>query len=378
MKNPLNWWGVLLLAALLLGSGCSMRKSSGDIRVQGSGIQPELGFACCDQGLDEARRLFAQQGVVQQLKALHAAVAIPASDFSPERAALVRQISQQGIPVVAGLALPADEGYYLNADNAPQAAARFADFEQWTRAQQLTWAAVGLDIEPNFGQLAQLREHRWRLIATLAQRSVAMRRMERAQQAYAQLVEQIRASGYPVQTYQMPYVPAERGVHTTLADRLLATPEVSGDQDYVMLYTSFARPAGAAVIRSLGQQARGIAIGSTSGPGIPGEGFGPLDWSEFSSDLIVASHFTRHIGVYNLEGCVRQGFLPRLLTLDWSQTVVIPAASVQRASQRIALVRSVLRVGSNVIYLIAVALVVIGLLWHVRGKRKLHRGTPTT
>lgn len=378
MKNPLSWQGVLLLAAMLSGSGCSVRRNSGDIRVQGPGIQPELGFGCCDQGLDEARRLFAQQGVVQQLKALHAAVAIPASDFSPERAALVRQISQQGIPVVAVLALPADEGSYLNADNAPQAAARFADFEQWTRAQQLHWAAVGLDIEPNFGQLAQFREHRWRLIATLAQRSLAMGRMERAQQAYAQLVEQIRASGYPVQTYQMPYVPAERGVHTTLADRLLATPEVSGDQDYVMLYTSFARPAGAAVIRLLGQQAWGIAIGSTSGPGTPGEGFGPLDWAEFSSDLIVASHFTRHIGVYNLEGCVHQGFLPRLLTLDWSQTVVIPAASVQRANQRIGLVRAVLWVGSNLFYLIAVALIVIWLLWRVRGKQNLDRGTPTT
>jgi hypothetical protein len=360
----------LLLAVLLLAAGCSRERTSGDIRVQGPGVAPQLGFACCDQGLDAAGKLFALPGVVRQLQTLHATVEIPMTDFSPQRAALVRQLSDQGIPVVAGIALPADEGYYLNADNAPQAAARIAAFEQWSRANDLHWAAVGLDIEPNFGELEQLARHRWRLLATLARRGVSFGRMERARTAYAQIVAQIRAWGVPVQVYQMPYVPAERAAHTTLADRLLATPEVRGDQDYVMLYTSFARPGGAGVIWSLGRHAWGIAIGSTSGPGTPGVGFAPLDWSEFSRDLIVAGHFTPHVGVYNLEGCVRQGFLPRLLTLDWGETVVLPSASVQRGERRIALFRSVLWVASNLIDLLAAGLILAWLLWRWRARRR--------
>ena len=354
---------LILLAGSLLVGGCNRLQGSGDIRVQGPGVAPQLGFACCDQGVEAAQNLFAQPGVLEQLKALHATVEIPTTDFSPQRAALVQQLSQQGIPVVAGIVLSAAQGYYLNADNVPQAAARIAAFEQWSRTYELRWAAVGLDIEPNFGQLAQLRRQRWRLLATLARRSVAFGHMARARRSYAQLVDQIRAWGDPVQIYQMPYVPAEHAVHTTLADRLLTTPEVRGDQDYVMLYTSFARPGGAGVIWSLGRLSWGIAIGSTSGPGTPGTGFAPLDWTEFSRDLIVASHFTPHVGVYNLEGCVRQGFLPRLLTMDWSQTVVLPAASVQRGERHIWLFRSVLWVASNLIYLAAGALFLIWLSW---------------
>lgn len=357
----------------MLAGGCNREGSSGDIRVQGPGVQPQLGFACCDQGLDEAQTLFAQPGVVEQLKELHAMVAIPTSDFSPERAALVRQISGQGIPVVAAIVLPADQGYYLNADDVPQATARIADFERWTRANGLHWAAVGLDIEPNFGELARLSQHRWRLVATLARRSVGFGRIERAQKAYAQLIVQLRAAGYPVQIYAMPYIPAERAAHTRLADRLMGTPDVHGDEDYVMLYTSFARPAGAGVIRELGRQAGGIAVGSTSGPGTAGVGFGPLDWTEFSDDLVVASHFTSHVGVYNLEGCVQQGFLPRLLTLDWRQTVVIPASSMKRAHLRIWLFCSVLWVGSNLIYLIGSVLILAWLWWRWRARRALRR-----
>ena len=129
----------------------------------------------------------------------------------------------------------------------------------------------------------------------------------------------------------MPYRPAERSTGSTLPDRLLGTLDVRGNIEYLMIYTSFARPVGAGMIWSLGPGAQGIAIGVTDGDSRPGVGSGPLDWDEVSRDLIVASHFTRHIGVYNLEGAVKQGFLPRLIAMDWNQTVTIPPDSIARA-----------------------------------------------
>ncbi|HEX4005870.1 MAG TPA: hypothetical protein VHX60_06825 [Acidobacteriaceae bacterium] len=360
----------VLIAGLLVAAGCN---PSGDVRVQGSGVVPALGFACCDQGIEQAQRLFAQPGVLEQLRALHATVAIPTADFSQQRAALVRQLGARGIPVVAWIVLSADDGYYLNAANVAQAAARLADFEQWTRANGLRWAAVGLDIEPNFGELARLSRQPWRLAAVLARRSAGIGSIRRARQDYADLIRRVQGWGYPVQIYEMPYVPAERAADSTLADRLLGTPQLRGDQNYTMLYTSFARPAGAGVIRLLGQRAWGIAIGSTSGPGTAGVGMGPLDWEEFSDDLLVASHFTRHIGIYNLEGCVHQGFLPRLVTLDWGRTVVIPAAAMRRAKLHISLFRSAMWVGSNLLWLIAAFMILCWLLWRVRRRRKLPR-----
>ncbi len=82
---------LVLLAGLLFVGGCNRLQGSGDIRVQGPGVAPQLGFACCDQGVEAAQSLFAQPGVLEQLKALHATVGIPTTDFSPQRAALVRR-----------------------------------------------------------------------------------------------------------------------------------------------------------------------------------------------------------------------------------------------------------------------------------------------
>jgi len=58
------------------------------------------------------------------------------------------------------------------------------------------------------------------------------------------------------------------------------------------------------MIWSLGRGAQGISLGSTDGETPPGVGSGPLDWNEFSRDLIVASHYSRRVGVYDLEGLV--------------------------------------------------------------------------
>ena len=338
--------------------------------MQGPGVQPNLEFACCEHGVEQMQSLFDQPGLVGLLTSLKASVAIPTQDLSAQRASIVRLLNRQSIPVVGWIVLPQEQGYYLTADNAPQAAARVADFETWTRNYGLRWAAIGLDIEPNLAELVQLRDHKWRLISTLLARSVNLRRIGRARKAYSTLIDRIRSRGYPVQIYQMPYVPAERSVHSTLPDRLLGTVDVRGDQDYLMLYTSYARPVGAGMIWSLGPHAWGIGVGSTDGNNDPGTGNGPLDWNEFSRDLIVASHFTRQIGIYDLEGCVRQGFLPRVLAMDWGQSVVIPRESAHRAERFGFLARLILWIVSNLIYLASAAsMLIVWMLWRRHARR---------
>ncbi len=363
--------GLLLCVSCRSSNQSTDRENSADLRVQGPGIPPHLEFACCDQGVEQMQALFARPDLPTSLKSLRATIAIATPDFSPQRANIVRLLNQQGIPAIAWIVLPTDQGYYLTADNAPQAAARIAAFETWTAENGLHWAGIGLDVEPNLAELSQLRSHKWHLITTMLARSVNGGRITRARQAYSALIDQIRSRGYPVQIYQMPYIPAERSVHSTIPDRLLGTVDLHGDQDYLMLYTSNARPVGAGMIWSLGPHASGIGVGSTDGDTNAGTGSGPLDWNEFSRDLIVASHFTTQVGVYNLEGCVRQGFLPRLLTMDWSQSVTLPRQSIQRAARLGLASRSILWVASNLIYLISAALLLIaGLLWRRNNRRK--------
>jgi hypothetical protein len=313
--------------------------------------------------------LFADHDVVAALHDLHAQVAVAIADFSPERAQVVRFLNQQQIPVIAGVTLQTKDGPYFNADDVAEAPAQIAAFEKWTRENGLHWDAVGLDIEPNFSELAALKNHRWRLIKTLLRNGFDSKRIERAQEAYSALIRQIQSQGYPVETYTLPYGPVERNLHTTLIDRLLGTVDVSGGENDVMIYTSYARPVGSAIIWDLGPYTQGIIVGVTDGLTPAGSGFGPLDWDEFSSDLIVASHFAHHIGVFNLEGCVRHGYLPRLETMDWGGSVVIPAASVSRAKRQVMALSIALWIGSNLLYFAAALLLVILFVWRWRVRR---------
>jgi hypothetical protein len=378
--------GSVLLGAMLLGwhpsAICAQAAVPADgIRVQGPGSAPTLGFACCDHGIPSAQALLADPETIADLKDIHAEIAVPTVDFSPERAQIVRGLNQAGIPVVAWIMLPEEQGIYPNADNEPQAAARFVAFEDWTRAYDLHWAMVGLDIEPNFTQLAALKGHWFRLAGMLIGRSMDGARVLHARRMYAGLIGNIRSQGYSVQTYQMPFIAAERKERSTVLDRLLGTVDVPSDEEYMMIYTSFAPSHGAGMIWELGPESHAIAVGITEGDPSAGSFGAALNWQEFSDDLIVAGHFSRKIGVYNLEGCVKQGFLPRLKTMDWSQSVPIPQESMRRARRLSMALDCVLWIGSRFAYFAAGILMLIAWLawrWRVRrGRRmRLNRGEP--
>lgn len=204
---------------------------SAGIRVQGPGVAPQLMFACCDHGMSQMQSLLTNANVIANLKSLHAGLGVAIVDFSPERAELVRRLNWEGIPAIAGLGMPREQGFYFNEENAPLAAARFAAFDAWSREQGLRWDAVGLDIEPNFAALASLKGHWWRLFTTFLWRAVDLQRMHQAQRVYSALIANIRSRGYFVQTYQLPYLPVERKAHSSLLDRMLGTVDVRGDQE---------------------------------------------------------------------------------------------------------------------------------------------------
>jgi hypothetical protein len=319
--------------------------------------------------MSQMQPLLANDGVIAKLKSLHASLAVAILDFTPERAELVRRLNRDGIPVIASLTMPPEQGSYFNAENAPQAAARFAAFDAWSREQGLRWDGVGIDIEPNFAELASHRGHWWRLFTTLLRRAVDFQRMRRAQQLFSALIANIRSHGYFVLTYQLPYLPVERKTHSSLLDRMFGTVDVRGDQEVLMLYTSYAGTAGAAIIWRLGADAQSIAICCTNGD--PAANPAVLDWSRFSRDLIVASHFSHVIGVYNLEGCVHQDFLPRLQTMIWSQSVTIPAVAIRAANHHLLMLMLVLWISSHLLYLVAAFLLAIAWIvwrWRIRNR----------
>ncbi|MGA8618134.1 MAG: hypothetical protein WB660_06380 [Candidatus Sulfotelmatobacter sp.] len=331
--------------------------------MPGPGTRPQLMFACCDQGKEALSALLADPTVFADLMELHAGLAIPTDDLSPDRARLIRRLNEAGLPAVAWIVLPGDQGYYVNASNAAQTARRFAELEKWTQENNLRWNAVGLDIEPDF---KEFHWPKWRLAWTLLRRAFDAGRVRGPRQAYAALIHEMQAHGYRVQTYQLIFLADERKAHSTVLERLFGLVDVRGDEEVLMTYSSFNHKAGAAMVWSYGQDTQALAVGSTLGSGNAAldAKYGPLNWEEFSRDTSVASHFSRQVGVYSLEGCVRQGFLPQLQSMDWNQGVEIPAAALVRMHRFRTLVQGILWTASHLLYF--AILLLIALIWLIR------------
>lgn len=278
----------------------------------------QLTFAC-ELGRDDLVALFSDGAVIKDLQALGANVALMLSDFSEQRAEVVRTLNAAGISVVAVPLVAAEDGYYFTADNPSVATARYDEWKAWTSSEGLVWAGLGLDIEPDVRLYQQIADHAWRVLPILMRGLRDRDRPRRASIAYSALVERIRADGWTVESYQLPPIVDERRVGSTLLQRALGLVDVRTDREIWMLYSSFFGALGAGLIWSYGPEAPAIAVGSTGGaPDIPGSPHVPqLNWDELARDLSLARHWSDTILIHSLEGCVEQGFLPQLKSFTW-------------------------------------------------------------
>ena len=331
---------------------------------------PRLTFFCELDG-KPLQALFADPAVMEDLHALRAAVSLGLVDFGDERAKVVQRLNGAGIPVIAWQLLPKEQGYWFNIGNAPQAAERYAKFKHWTEQNGLVWDGVGLDIETDIRETRLLMVDRLRLAPLLLRRLCSMGQLRRAQKAYAALVTQIGADGFRVDSYQMPLIVDERSVGSTLIQRVFALVDLAVDREVLMLYSSFYRPLGAAILWSYGRGVQSVGLGVTGGgveiPGVVQPPF--LSWDEFARDLRLAQRWTHDIHIFSLEGCVRQGFLRQLLALDWEGAVIVPSTRIVQVERLRTLLRMALLAS---IHPWLVSLGLISVLWLLgrRGRRK--------
>ena len=75
---------------------------------------PELTFFT-ELSPGDLTELFKGRFVIDDLQALDAALSLAIIDFSEERAAVVKRLNEAGVPVIAWLLLPEEEGYWFNA-----------------------------------------------------------------------------------------------------------------------------------------------------------------------------------------------------------------------------------------------------------------------
>ncbi len=289
----------------------------------------------CELRAAELKKLFEDRFVFDDLKTLNAGISLGILDFSPERANVVQKLNRLGIPVTAWLLLPEEQGYWFNIGNHAEAAARYQAFKAWSEENKLEWAAVGLDIESDINELKCLTDDRGAIIQKALKRLRDTRAYRVARKAYEALVAQIHADGYMVESYHFPLIVDDREAGSTVLQRVAGLVEVPVDREVLMLYSSFFRPRGHSILWSYAQKAQAIGIGNTGG----GVQAGPLEnvpyltWDEFATDLRLARRSGKPIYVFSLEGCVRQGFLPRLVTFDWQADVDLPRTALVSAGR---------------------------------------------
>jgi hypothetical protein len=273
-------------------------------------VRPHLRFFTELDG-SELPSLFTPD-VVAALHRLEAGVTMGLTDLSATRAQVIRQLNGEGIPVGAWVLLPREAGYFAHADNAALVGARCEEILRFADAGQLTFEALGLDFEPALHELEALLRRPLSTLWMWKRRAADHARLARARGQYRALIARLRGRGLRVESYQFPTLLDDRAGQRTFWQRFAGAMDVEVDREVLMLYSSLFSPA---LLESFGPEARAIGIGSTGGGVDP---LPKLGWSRFERDLRLASGWCDDVSIFSLEGCVEQGFLPRLLDFDWA------------------------------------------------------------
>jgi hypothetical protein len=290
--------------------------------------QPHLIFSTELDGM-ALYNLLLRDGLIEELAAQQCGIAVAICDFNQARIEAIHQLNAHGIYTVAWLLLPANEGYWFNLQNYPQAIEHYRNFRAWAWEHHLQFQAIGIDIEPPQSEVVHMQRWRLRDLARrlwLAHENVLYRA---ARSAYTELIAEIQRDGYEAHVYQFPLIADDRRAGTSLIQRALDIVDLPADLEVLMCYSSMpieslGNDLGGALIASYGPAADSIGVGSTGVHISPGDTVEhdntvpSLPWEALERDMLLACRYTDTIYVSSLEGCVERGLLPRIATIDWS------------------------------------------------------------
>ena len=279
--------------------------------------KPQLSFFCELQG-KEFSELFADSALISQLLDMHASLRIGLHDFSLERTQTIKKINQAGIPIIAWLLLPEKDGYWFNMYNGEIAEKRYDEFKHWTDENQIKWAGLGIDLEPDINDIKLALSHRWKFAWKVYRRLYDNQSLKKGQIIYQALITKMRKDGFTVESYIIPWLYEERETGTTSFQKLLGIVDIETDKEIPMLYTSMT--GNPSLIQVYHRDNQPIALGSTGGGiNIDGIELASLGWDKLQRDLLIASKLTDEIHIFCLETSVQQNLLEKISSMDFNQ-----------------------------------------------------------
>jgi len=308
--------------------------------ISGYGAKPHISFFCELQH-KEFNALFADSALINELVEMQVSLRIGLHDFSPERTTTIQRLNQAGIPLVAWLLLPEEDGYWFNMHNGGKAEKRYADFKKWTEENHLEWAGIGIDIEPDMKDGKLAFSHPWQLAWKVYKRLYDNKSLKAGLALYQKLIDSMKADGYVVESYMIPFLYEERAKKTTSLQKLMGIVDLETDSEIPMLYTSALDNPG--IIPLYHRDKMPIALGSTGG-GVKVEGveLAAISWDKLERDLLIASKLTDKIHIFCLETSVQKGFLAKIKNLDFDQKAPDIRAETKKQSKTNGVIRFIL------------------------------------
>ena len=266
---------------------------------------------------------------VEMLASEGYAISMAMLDFSEQRAKVIRDLEDRGIPVTAWLLHSEGDGYFFNAENANLGLSVYQNFLSWVQRYELSLKWVGLDLEPPLRWVRELtRRPVWSLLKMIHDRESSLEILN-AEAKMEELVSVIHKSGRKVETYLVPLLIDERLAGSDLVRRVLKLVNVPADREVYMIYRSY---LGVAAVRSY---TKDFAVGSRSGQsceagvgvGCTGGGLDAgnpkfeqklfLDQDELIEELAALNGVAPY--VFSLEGCTEKNMMPSLGAGKWGR-----------------------------------------------------------
>ena len=293
--------------------------------------KPHLSFACELNGKDFGE-LMSDSSLIKELAEMQVSLIVGVMDFSPERTMAIQKLNTAGVPLVAWLLLPQEEGYWFNMHNGDKALGRYSDFKRWTAENGLKWKGIGIDLEPDINDSRLALTHPWRMAWKAYLRLFDRKSLENGQQYYRELLSVMKADGFQVESYIIPLIFKEREKKTTSFQKLLGILDIPTDKEIPMLYTSVVKNPG--IIPFYHRPNMPIGLGSTGG-GVIIEGIEApaISWENLERDLLIASKLTGEIFIFCLESSVKRRFLPKIKDLDFTRPAPDMVQEVQEQSR---------------------------------------------
>lgn len=295
------------------------------------GEKPELSFYC-ELKENEFVELFADSSLIKDLTEMKVSLRIGLHDFSTGRADVIRRLNKAGIPMYAWLLLPEEDGYWFNMFNGDKAIQRYHDFKEWTTGNNLKWQGIGLDIEPDMNDGKMAVKHPWRFAWKAYKRLYDNKSLKNAKETYHKLITEMKADGYMVESYIIPYLFEERAKKTTSLQKLMGIVDIETDREIPMLYTSLLDNPGIIPLYHKGNSP--VALGSTGGGvNIEGIELASLTWDKLERDLLVASRLTNEIVIFCLETTVQKDFLSKIKSIDYNKPVPDISVNLEKSEK---------------------------------------------